>query len=166
MVFRNLKILGETLSKKQKMNKLSKMIRIAAVSALFILCASTAHAWSGKCVNVIDGDTIKVMHLGTIERIRLYGIDCPEKKQAFFGAAKQFTADLVLEKTVEVEATGIGRYGRTIAWVYAGGKCLNRGLLKAGLARHFKRYSKDPDLAQLEILAKQKKIGIWQINFN
>ncbi len=122
---------------------------------------SPAHAWSGKCVSVTDGDTIKVMRQGKAERIRLYGIDCPEKKQPFGTKAKQFASDLVYKKIVEIKPIERDRYGRTIAWVYVGGKCLNKELLKAGLAWHYKQYSKDRDLAELETEARQKKIGLW-----
>ena len=44
-------------------------------------------------VGITDGDTIRVMHNGAPERIRLWGIDCPESKQPFGTRAKQFTGD-------------------------------------------------------------------------
>ncbi len=51
--------------------------------------------FSGRVVGVSDGDTITVLHNGKGERIRLHGIDCPEKRQAFGKRAKQFTWQLV-----------------------------------------------------------------------
>ena len=77
------------------------------------------------------------MHHGKGERIRLYGIDCPEKRQAFGKRAKQFTSNMVFGKVVEVRPVTMDRYGRTIAWVYVNGTCLNEALLKAGLACHY-----------------------------
>jgi len=48
------------------------------------LClASCVYAWTGKVVGVIDGDTVKVLHNGRQVKIRLYGVDTPEKAQAF-----------------------------------------------------------------------------------
>ena len=139
------------------------MIRLLFLIAMVItLLASTAATWTGTCVRVIDGDTITATHLDKIETIRLYGIDCPEKKQPLFESAKRFTSARVLGRSITVEATGIGKYGRTIAWVRVDDQCLSRGLLKAGLARHFKYYSKDKDLALLETEAKRKRIGIWE----
>ena len=131
------------------------------VLILLILYPATSLAWSGKCVAVTDGDTIKVMHDGKAEKIRLYGIDCPEKAQSYGKKAKWFASDLVYKKIVEVKPTAKDRYGRTIAWVYVGEKCLNRELLKAGLAWHYKQYSKDRDLAELEEEAREKAIGLW-----
>ena len=49
-------------------------------------------AWSGKVVGVSDGDTITVLHNGKGVKIRLYGVDTPEKRQAFWKKAKKFTS--------------------------------------------------------------------------
>ncbi len=68
-------------------------------------------------VGVSDGDTITVLHKGKPERIRLNGIDCPEKRQAFSRRAKQFTSNLVFAKTVTVQALDQDRYGRTVGVV-------------------------------------------------
>lgn len=134
---------------------------IAFILAVFCFPVVVS-AWSGKCVSVSDGDTIKVMHQDKAKRIRLYGIDCPEKKQAFGKRAKQFTARMVFKRIVNITPTTTDRYGRIIAWVYVDGdKCLNKELLKAGLAWHYKRYSKDRDLSALEIVARQNKLGLW-----
>ncbi len=69
--------------------------------------------FTGRVVGVSDGDTITVLHNGKGERIRLHGIDCPEKRQAFGNRAKQFTSNLVFAKTVTVQALDRDRYGRT-----------------------------------------------------
>ena len=61
-------------------------------SAWLIVQPGLAAAFTGQVVGVIDGDTIDVLHNGQAERIRLNGIDCPEKKQAYGKKAKQFTS--------------------------------------------------------------------------
>jgi hypothetical protein len=101
------------------------------------------------------------MHEGRAEKIRLHGIDCPEMGQPFGKRAKQFTSDMVFGKIVEVKPTDRDRYGRTVAWVYVDSICLNKELLKVGLAWHYKQYSKDNELAILELVAQKKKIGLW-----
>ncbi len=70
--------------------------------------------FSGRVVGISDGDTITVMHDGA-EKIRLYGIDAPEKGQAFGNRAKQFVATLAFGKEVKIEVKGQDRYGRTVA---------------------------------------------------
>ncbi len=84
--------------------------------AILWLLASIALAadFTGRVVGVSDGDTITVLHNGVGERIRLHGIDCPEKRQAFGNRAKQLTSALVFGKTVTVQAVDRDRYGRTV----------------------------------------------------
>lgn len=62
-----------------------------------------------------EGDTIKVMHNGVAERIRLWGIDCPEAGQAFATRAKQFTAELAFGKEVTVRVRDVDRYKESVA---------------------------------------------------
>lgn len=109
-----------------------------------------------------DGDTIKLLFPGNYqEKVRLYGIDCPEKKQPFGTKAKQFASDMVFGKVVELERINKDRYGRTIGWVTVNGRSLNRALLNAVLAWHYRQYSSDISLARLERAARNKRIGLW-----
>lgn len=141
------------------------LVLILILSLSIFTCAQTYALsdtiWKGKVVGVSDGDTITVLHHGKGEKIRLYGIDCPEKKQAFGKRAKQVTSKMVFDKNVEVRPVTTDRYGRTIAWIYINGTCLNEELLKTGLAWHYKQYSSERRLADLEIEAKQRKAGLW-----
>ena len=66
----------------------------------------------GQVVGILDGDTLEVMHNGKAQRIRLYGIDCPEKGQAFGNNAKQATSAMVFALNVRLETHGKDRYGR------------------------------------------------------
>jgi hypothetical protein len=65
---------------------------LPAIPVLLLVFPGWAETFSGKVVAVTDGDTIKVMNQGQAARVRLQGIDCPEKHQAFGKKAKQFTA--------------------------------------------------------------------------
>lgn len=71
-----------------------------------------ASDFTGKVVGVIDGDTIDVLHNGQAERIRLAGIDCPEKGQAFGKKAKDFTSSHAFGKQVTVKAHKKDRDGQ------------------------------------------------------
>ena len=71
--------------------------------AFILLAVSPSFPWSGKGVWISVGDTIRVMHLGKAERIRLFGIDCPERGQDFGTRARKFTSQMVFGKTVNVE---------------------------------------------------------------
>ncbi len=88
----------------------------------FALLTSQALAadFTGRVVGVADGDTITVLHNGKGERIRLHGVDCPEKRQAFGKRAKQLTSNLVFGKTVTVQVVDRDRYGHTVGVVLSG----------------------------------------------
>lgn len=88
-------------------------------------------------------------------------IDCPESSQDFGTRAKQATSDLCFNKEVKIEKTGEDRYGRTLGFVYVGDICVNKELLKQGMAWHYKYFNKDPELAKLETEARKAKVGIW-----
>lgn len=119
---------------------------------------------TGKVVKVSDGDTFTMLLSGNQQvRIRLHGIDCPEKKQDYGNVAKQYTGNLVFGKIVKVVEMDTDRYGRTIGMVYlSDGRILNEELLKAGLAWHFLKYDKRAAWTEMERQARAKKIGLWQ----
>ena len=121
-----------------------------------------AFPFTGKVVAVLDGDTIEVLHNGKAERIRLNGIDCPEKKQAFGQKAKQFTSSLVFGKTVVVVPSQKDRYKRTVGDVFLpDGVNLSYELVKNGLAWWYRKYSDDVILAVLELEAQSERRGLW-----
>lgn len=134
-----------------------------------IMFAATS-AWcqlSGKVVSVLDGDTFILLTASNRQvRIRLHGIDCPEKNQPFGQVAKKFASNAIFGKTVRVDSLDTDRYGRTIGmvWYDEPTKNLNEELLKAGVAWHYKRYDQNPKWAKLEQDAKDAKIGLWQSN--
>lgn len=123
-----------------------------------------ALSWTGKVVGVSDGDTIKVLRAGQQVKIRLYGVDTPEKKQAFGQAAKRFTAGLVAGKEVAVEPIDIDRYGRTVGLVTVDGVSLNRELIRGGFAWYYGQYCKKSfcaDWQGLEAQARAAGVGLW-----
>jgi len=140
----------------------------AFVASLFFFLASCtlpafADTFTGQVVGIADGDTITVMHQGRGERIRLWGIDCPEKAQAFGEKAKQVTAAHVFGKIVSVDVRDTDRYGRTVALVMLeNGKSLNRELVEAGMCWWDKLHApNDPQLAAAESNARARKLGLW-----
>ena len=124
---------------------------------------AAGESFTGKVVNVTDGDTVVVLRAGNIqEKIRLAEIDCPEKSQAFGQRAKQFTLDKAAQKNVTVEVRDHDRYGRTVGEVFLpDGKSLNRELVRNGYAWWYRRYSKDESLGELEAQARTARRGLW-----
>ena len=115
-----------------------------------------------KVVGISDGDTITVLAGREQVRVRLNGIDCPERGQPFGDRAKRRASKLAFGKDVTVRPFGTDRYGRTIADVtLPDGRVLNRELVAAGLAWHYRRYSHDETLAALERRAREARLGVW-----
>lgn len=120
-----------------------------------------AETIQGHVVAISDGDTITVIQNKEQFKVRLVGIDCPEKKQAFGLQAKALTAWLVFDREVTVEFDKRDRYGRVLGDVYANGVNVSQQLLKAGLAWHYRQYSKSKALQDLEDNARAGKTGLW-----
>ncbi|POY34707.1 nuclease [Solitalea longa] len=117
----------------------------------------------GKVISIADGYTITILTEDNQQiKIRLHGIDCPEKKQPFGMAAKQFTSNLVFGKTIKVKITDIDRYGRSVGIVYFNdSEILNEKILAAGLAWHYTKYDQNPAWDELEKTTRNKKAGLW-----
>jgi len=114
-----------------------------------------------KVVGVTDGDTITVLRDREQIKIRLEGIDAPERGQAFGTKSKSELSKLVYRKSVTIQKTGTDRYGRTLARIEVDGKEAAEEMLKEGMAWHYKEYSTDEALSELEINARSANIGLW-----
>ena len=144
------------------MKRTFSIVWLAVIFFLVLPCP--AWAWVGKVVGVSDGDTITVLRDKQPQKIRLYGIDCPEKRQPFGKKAKQFTSELVFGKLVEVEPVATDRYGRTVAFVQVENTIVNEELIKEGLGWVYIRYCKLPLCAEwqgLQLAAQNQKRGLW-----
>ena len=143
----------------QKLVILLSLLLCAGALAVYFLSLTTAE---GEVVGILDGDTIEVLQSGRAVRVRLDGIDCPEKKQSFGTRAKQFTSRVAFRKEVQVIEKGKDRYGRTLAEVILpDGKSLNQELVREGYAWWYWKYSDDEDLKRLQGEAREAKRGLW-----
>ena len=129
---------------------------------LFFFSLQEAFPFTGEVVEVVDGDTIDILHNGKAERIRLNGIDAPERDQAYGQRAKQLAEELTHDQQVKVETKELDRYGRTVGDVFLpDGRHLNKELVRAGLAWWYCKYSSDQTLKDLEQDARDNKRGLW-----
>lgn len=116
----------------------------------------------GKVVGISDGDTFSIVFDNGFKiKVRLNGIDCPERKQPFSKRAKTALSDMIFEKIVKVDYEKKDRYGRVLGWVYVEDLDVNAEMIKRGMAWHFKKYSSDKKLAEYENIARKNKIGLW-----
>lgn len=96
-------------------------------------------------------------------KIRLHGIDCPEKGQDYGDVAKKYMSSLLKlhHDSVKVIWKNKDRYRRTIGIVYSGKTNVNEALLQKGLAWHYIKYDKNPQWARMEAVARNAKLNIW-----
>lgn len=145
--------------------------RIKSLAVLVLLCLAPAWADTiiGRVVGVADGDTITVLDASRQEhKIRLDGIDAPEKAQAYGQRSKQSLSDLVFGKAVEVDTHKRDRYGRQVGKVLLQGKDVNLEQVSRGLAWHYKAYAHEQAAedqeryAAAEDAARDAKRGLWR----
>jgi micrococcal nuclease len=147
-----------------------------AVAALLIGRGgeSQASRLHGHVVRVVDGDTIQVrLDGGRTERVRYIGVDTPESVkpntpvQCFAKKASHFNAALVAGRdvTLNTDAEERDRYGRLLAYVYAGGRFVNRELVARGYARTLTippNVAHADEFAGLARRAREARLGLWR----
>jgi endonuclease YncB( thermonuclease family) len=140
--------------------------------ATFLLLVAgnlNAATLEGKVVHVADGDTITVLDAtNTQHKIRLQGIDAPEKAQAFGQKSKQSLHQLVHSKQVTIEYQKKDKYGRTVGKVVHNGTDVCVAQIKLGMGWHYKQYESEQSkedretYSQAELAARTEAKGIWK----
>lgn len=120
------------------------------------------------CSPYNDGDTLTILDSSNTQiKIRLAGIDAPEKAQAYGQKSKESLSDLVFGKTVKVETAKKDRYGRTIGMILVDNQDMNLEQIKRGLAWHYKAYAKEQSkedassYAEAENAARSSRRSLW-----
>jgi endonuclease YncB( thermonuclease family) len=148
---------------------LAAVLLVAREPALLHSSFGQVQTLIGTVVRVADGDTITVLDSAHHQyRIRLQGIDAPEKGQAFGNASRKHLADLVGGKAVIVRWTKHDRYGRIVGTVFIDDRDVDLEQVKTGMAWFYRYYQSEltPEdrkrYAQAEDEARAAKLGLWQ----
>jgi endonuclease YncB( thermonuclease family) len=146
--------------------QLSRIYVIALLSFCFSLEAATLQ---GKVVSVADGDTITVLDSQkTQHKIRLQGIDAPERAQAFGNKSKQSLHEMVHGKQVTVDYQKKDKYGRVVGKILLNNTDVCLEQLKRGMAWHYKQYANEQPKEDRETYslaeqqAKTELKGLWK----
>lgn len=118
----------------------------------------------GRIIKVSDGDTVTLLDNNNKQiKIRLYGIDCPEKGQDYYQVAKNYVSTAIYNKEVKVEIINTDRYKRSVGIIWpTENRNLNIELLNQGLAWHYKQFDKSKQYAEAENIARNQKLNIWK----
>ena len=136
---------------------------VLLVAGMICTTAAQPRQLTGKAVKIMDGDTFDLLVGTTTWRIRLNGIDCPEKKQPYSAQATAALRRWCSDEPLVVRYRSKDRNGRILGDVYTkSGTWVNLRLVEEGMAWHFKQYSTDRQLAAAEQRARSRKTGLWQ----
>lgn len=165
------------------LNVTKTSLRAGAVSIALLLllvasgCAAQEDELLGRVVAVTDGDTIKVLDANsTLHKVRLVGIDAPEKSQAFGGASRNNLELMVAGQQVIVRSVKYDKYGRILGSVWVQPRdcssCekalyVNHAQILAGMAWWYRYYADEQseedrgrfESAEREAIARQR--GLW-----
>lgn len=143
----------------------------ALLSALMLPVAA-AEQFDAKVIGVADGDTLTVLSVDgqtkTPRRVRLRGIDAPEKAQAFGAVAREQLSQLAFGRVGRLDCRVLDQYGRSVCLVRVDGVDVGMRMIELGLAWHYKRYAatqpreEAASYAIAESSARAAKSGLWR----
>lgn len=145
----------------------SSKFNLLIVLAL-VLGIAQATTITGNVVGVSDGDTVTILDANKNQhKIRLAGIDAPEKKQPFGQRSKQSLSDLTFHKQATVETYKTDRYGRAVGVLLVDGRDVSLLQIERGMAWWYRDYAKEQSEADrrlymsAETAARAGKAGLW-----
>jgi endonuclease YncB( thermonuclease family) len=129
----------------------STVMRIVALAFLLFTLTASAENITGRVIGVTDGDTVTLLDNDKQQhKIRLSGIDAPEKAQAFGTKSKQSLSDCAYNHPAKVEYTKRDRYQRIVGKVLVSGRDCNLQQIRSGMAWHYKKYAGEQSAADRE----------------
>lgn len=141
---------------------------LAFIACTLLSASAQSDALTGRVISIADGDTLTVLDASNAQhKVRLAGIDAPERKQPFGNASRQHLAQLAFDKVVLVVHNKKDRYGRHVGKVAVDGVDANLAQIKAGLAWHYKAYEREQSpadrtaYAAAELVARSARRGLW-----
>ena len=123
----------------------------------------------GKVIRVTDGDSITILDNKQAEhKVRMAGIDAPERKQPYGNAARQYLAKLVFKKQVCIGWYKRDKYQRLVGIARIGDEDINLKMIEAGLSWHYRQYQNEQSkadrtrYADAQKEAKKTRKGLWR----
>ena len=122
-----------------------------------------AQKFDVKVIKISDGDTFVGINRDNLQiKFRIWGIDAPEKKQAYGTKSKEFLSDLIFGKTITVDVQKQDGWGRYLTYVYTpDGKDVSFEMIKNGYAWHYVKYDSSEKYKTAETNARKNKLGLW-----
>ncbi len=137
-------------------------VKCLFISICLYSCGFTYERITVSLSKIIDGDTIEVLRDSEKIKIRLYGIDAPERTQDYGrNATRALESALEPYNEIDIVIRDKDRYGRIVGEIFAGGSNINLIMLLEGHCWHYKKYSKEASYSEAEVKAKGNNLGLW-----
>ena len=142
-------------------------LRLAPILVFAVIAPAAAagkphYTVEGKVVRIADGDTLTVLDSANVQhKIRLAGIDAPEKGQAFGTKAREQLAGKVFGQVVRVEVIDVDRYRREVGRIYVGDRFINLEMVRDGFAWRYVQYDRPGEFTAAETDAREHRRGLW-----
>ena len=128
-----------------------------------ISCGVVSEEYTVKYIS--DGDTITVTNNKTNKKVkvRLFGIDAPEKTQEYGLESKEYLMSLIKDKVIIIKGKTYDKYGRLLGTIYIDGMNVNEMMVQTGNAWWYESFdSNNSKVRDLQIKAKEGKLGLWK----
>ncbi len=139
------------------------MHRIALLLLLLVNHLAFGEEFTDKVIAVLDGDTVLIKRAQGLVKLRMAGIDAPEKAQTFGETSKRSLSDMVMGKQVTIKSQAIDKYGRMVASINVNGLDVNAEQLRRGMAWENSHFHSDIKLLALQEEAQQAPRGLWAL---
>ena len=139
-------------------------VSISAPGETYSPATGSAREFTARVIVVLDGDTVLIRRAGGLVKIRLAGIDAPEKGQAFGAASRNSLSDMVKGKRVNVASQAMDQYGRMVAKLSVDGLDVNAEQVRCGMAWEYSSFHRDQALIALQSEARLAARGLWAQN--
>lgn len=143
------------------------VLRKCILLFIIIICifpkVGTTRTIQCRVISISDGDTFQCLLKNNKRlKVRLEGIDAPEKSQSFGKKSRQTLGNLIHKKQVRLAVSGYDHYHRALATVYnQQNQDINLTMIKLGMAQTYQPYTKKQQYFIAETQARQNKIGLW-----
>lgn len=148
--------------------RLSYQLLLKCIVLMLLVIEVNAEVLNGTVVGISDGDTITVQDISNNEhKVRLMGIDAPEKSQAFGREAKQTLSNYIYKKKVSVEYKKLDKYKRIVGKVTLDGQDICLQMIREGMAWHYTEYEIEQSKTDRELYreaeakAREVNLGLW-----
>ena len=143
------------------------IMRLSVLALVMLATTASADTLTGFVTAITDGDTIVLLVDKTQHKVRLNGIDAPEKAQPYGSRSTENLSGLVFQKTVTADCPKVDRWGRLVCKVTVAGQDVGLAQVNTGVAWHYKKYENEQTIddrvsyRKAEVEARGKRIGLW-----